>query len=85
MFEQRFGGKAMNQSIKQLLDARNALADVYDSERSRTEELRQILEQELNRQVCFEEAQEIGSQLTSLYRSLAGGKLVIKEVEEEGG
>jgi len=69
----------MNESIKHLVEARNKLADVYEIGVSHTEKLRQILELELNRKVSFSEAQVIGSQLASLYRSLSKGKLITKE------
>ena len=57
--------------------ARKQLADIYVSDRKRIESLRIILSREQGREVSFDEAQEIATDLVSFYRSLAQGKRVM--------
>ena len=57
--------------------ARKQLADIYVSDKKRIENLRVILSSEQGREVSFDEAQQMATDLVSFYRSLAQGKRVI--------
>lgn len=64
--------------IKDINENRRRLADVYIGERERIEKLRLILEREQGRPFSFKEAQEIGTELLGLYKTLAGRRKIVR-------
>jgi flagellin-specific chaperone FliS len=64
--------------IKQFNQTRDRLADVYVDDKYQIERLRKILEKELGRPVSIQDAKEIGTDLVTLYKALAGERIITK-------
>lgn len=67
----------MGKRLDQYNQTRDRVADVYISDKDRIEKLRLILCRDMNREVTYEEAREIGSDLIEFYKILAQGKRIV--------
>lgn len=61
--------------------AKKSFADFMMPDKVRIEKLRKILEAEQKRPITQSEAEEVGMELVSLYKCLAGNRPIIKEEE----
>ena len=67
----------MGKRLDQYNQTRDRVADVYISDKDRIEKLRLILCKEQKREVSFEEARQIGTDLVEFYTILAQGKKIV--------
>lgn len=67
----------MGKRLDQYNQTRDRVADVYISDKDRIEKLRLILCRDMGREVTYEEAREIGSDLIEFYKILAQGKRIV--------
>ncbi len=60
----------------------NSPTDFYVPSEEKINELRTILEQDLNKVISYKDAQEIGIQLIGLYECLACDKRLLRKFDE---
>lgn len=60
----------------------NSPTDFYVPSEEKINELRTILEHDLNKDISFKDAQEIGIQLIGLYECLACDKRLLRKFDE---
>jgi hypothetical protein len=63
-------------SRERLKQAKDNLSGFLMPDKERIERLQQILQQEQQREVTYEEAREVGEGLVNLYRALAGDRKI---------